>query len=301
MGEGRGDLEARRIFDNLMGMGAFYAYERQFWHALWRVPVLDAIEEHGIEARHYGPIRAFAFRHEPLLSQFNILLGADLENAVSAGHLGDALGWTESMGLDLRIPLRDGGPGGESGEAANYLGGRGYRLAGALATFARATGPAGFPAPPGIEVEEVAVESESFGTILSTPYGLEWTGCGFIIGLPSERDWRTYIAADESGPIAAAATMMHHDMPQMAFAGTLEQCRGRGGHLALLHRRIEDARATRASKIFAITEESLDCPADFSAGARNLLRAGFRLADVRSVWQPPEELLHPSTGRTPSL
>ena len=50
--------------------------------------------------------------------------------------------------------------------------------------------------------------------------------------------------------------MMHYDMPQMAFAGTLEQCRGRGAHLALLHRRVEDASKTRARKLFAITEET---------------------------------------------
>ncbi len=31
-----------------------------------------------------------------------------------------------------------------------------------------------------------------------------------------------------------------------------------------------------------------------SAGARNLLRAGFRLVDVRTVWQPPEELIAPA-------
>jgi hypothetical protein len=30
--------------------------------------------------------------------------------------------------------------------------------------------------------------------------------------------------------------------------------------------------------------------------ARNLLRAGFRLVDVRTVWQPPEELIAPAEG-----
>ena len=38
-----------------------------------------------------------------------------------------------------------------------------------------------------------------------------------------------------------------------------------------------------------------------SAGARNLMRAGFRLVDTRTVWQPPEHLLHPSTGRLPDV
>ncbi|HMB54771.1 MAG TPA: hypothetical protein VKU40_15745, partial [Thermoanaerobaculia bacterium] len=127
---------------------------------------------------------------------------------------------------------------------------------------------------------------------LARPYGLEWSN-GFITGLLGRREWRTYLARDESGPIAAAATMMHFEKPQLAFAGTDEQCRGRGAHLALLQRSIEDARDAGAGQLFAVTEESLECPEDLSAGARNLVRAGFRLLDVRTVWQPPEELLAP--------
>gem|GEM_PF-2539762 len=294
-------LEVGRLFDNLMGRGAYYRLERQFWLALWRVPPLDAVEEHGIEARHYGPILAFAYADEPLLSMFNVVLGAELPDAVMQGHLGDALNWAESMGLDVRVPLRDESRVGEPGEAVHYLEFRGYRRTSTLATFARDAGPAGFAPPPGIEVEETSEESEIFGDLLAAPYGLEWTGSSFMLGLPAERDWRTYIAADDSGEIGAAAMMMHYDMPQMAFAGTLEQCRGRGGHLALLHRQIEDVAQTRARELFAITEESPRCPEALSVGARNLLRAGFRLVDVRSVWQPPEELVFPNGGRLPSV
>ena len=83
MGEWSAREEVARLFDGLMGRGAYYAHERQFWHALWRVPPIDAVEEHGIEARHYGPVRAFAYRHEPLLSLFNVVLGADLPGAIS--------------------------------------------------------------------------------------------------------------------------------------------------------------------------------------------------------------------------
>jgi hypothetical protein len=127
-----------RLFDGLMGRGAYYAHERQFWHALWRVPPIDAVEEHGIEVRHYGPVRAFAYRHEPLLSLFNVVLGADLPGAISEGHLGDALSWTESMGLDVRIPLRGSSQEvGEAAEAADYLRTYGYRRTGMSATFAR--------------------------------------------------------------------------------------------------------------------------------------------------------------------
>ena len=285
------------LFDGMAGPGAYYRLERQFWLSLWRVPVLDAIEDSGIEARSYGPVRAFATPDQPRVSLFNLLLGADRPEAIARGHLAEALEWTESMGLDLRIPLRGARDVGEPVEAEDFLNRRGYRRSGALATFARAAGPAGFPAPPGIEVEELVDESmiETFACVMAPAYGFDWLGNDFFVGLPGERDWRTYLAYDDSGSIAAAATMGHYDMPQLGFAGTLEQCRRRGGHLALLHRRLEDIAAAPAParEVFAITEESLECPGVLSAGARNLLRAGFRLCDVRVVWQPPEELLAP--------
>jgi hypothetical protein len=71
--------------------------------------------------------------------------------------------------------------------------------------------------------------------------------------------------------------MMHHDMPQMAFAGTLEQCRGRGAHLALLHRRVEDAARAGAREIFAITEDALAEKID--ALARSIDKRFERLED----------------------
>ncbi len=291
----RDDPELGLLFDDIAGTDIYQALERQFWLELWRVPVVESVERDGIEVRHYGPVLAFAFREEPRVSLFNVLLGADRRGAVGRGHLAEALEWTESMGLDLRIPVRGEGEFGEPGETEDFLNRRGYRRSGALATFVRGAGPAGFPAPPGIEVEELAGESlvEAFSIILAAAYGLELTAEGFTIGLPGQRYWRTYIASDEEGPFAAAATMMHHETPQLAFAGTDEQCRGRGAHLALLRRRIEDARAAGARQLFAVTEETLECPDALSAGARNLLRAGFKLVEVRTVWRPPEERLAP--------
>lgn len=288
------DPELGLLFDDIARTGAYYALERQLWLELWRVPVLEAVEEDGVEARHYGPVLAFAFRRAPRIALFNVLLGADRHGAVAQGHLGEALEWTESIGLDLRIPVRGKGEFDEATEAEDFLNRRGYRRTGALATWARGAAAADFEPPPEIEVEELAGEGmiETFAHMLAPAYGLEWSN-GFIVGLPGRRHWRTYIARDEDGPLAAAATMMHHEMPQLAFAGVDEQCRGRGAHLALLHRRIEDARAAGADGLFAVTEETLECPETLSTGARNLARAGFELLDVRTVWQPPEELLAP--------
>ena len=286
------------FFDDLSGAGGFYRLERQFWIEMWRVPIVEAVEEHRIESRHYGPILAFAYPHEPRISLFNLLLGADRPGAVARGHLKDALDWTESLGLALRVPVRGLGEFGEPEEAADYLDHRGYRRTAMSALFTRPAGPPGFPAPPGIEVELMEGESmiETFCNLLTPSYGLEWTGEGFIVGLPGRFDWRTYIASDKTGPISAAATMLHEGAPQLGFAATVPACRRRGGHTALLHRQIEDIHATRASQIFAVTDETRAFPEVISPGARNLAQAGFRLVDVRSVWRPPEELIVPPEG-----
>ena len=114
---------------------------------------------------------------------------------------------------------------------------------------------------------------------LAPAYGLGWTGEGFIIGLPGRPDWRTYLATDEDGPIAAAATMTHESRPQLGFAGTRPTCRRKGAHMGLLHRQIEDASASGAEELFAITDEEPGFPDVISPGARNLLRAGFRLVE----------------------
>ena len=288
--QGDFDPELSALFDNLAGPGRLYGMERHYWLDLWRVPVFEAVEEDGIEVRHYGPIRAFAIADEPRVPLFNLILGATAPGAVANGHLAEALDWTESLGLDCRIPVRP--EFGEPGAVEDHLNRRGYRHTAYLATFVRGGGPPDFPEPPGIEVEEVVEEGEGLSYFLSNGNHL-WAGSGFVNGLPGRRDWRSYFAinAENDEGIGAATMMLHHQVAQMGLACTCDSARGKGGHLALLRRRIVDARAAGAREIFAMTEESLDFPDSISPAARNLVRAGFSLAAARSVWRPPEDLV----------
>jgi hypothetical protein len=288
------------LWDDMAGPGKLYALERLFWIELWRLPILEAVDENRIEARQYGPVRVFAHPTLPRLPLVNAVLGADRPGAVEDGRLAEALDWTESMGLNCRLPVRAGVEFGEAEAAEDHLNRRGYRRTGRSATFVRGLEPPAFQPPAGIEVEELVDESnaETFGIVLDAAYATERANHGFFMGLPGRHDWRAYLAVDETGPLAAAATMMHYEVPQLAFAGAMEETRGRGAHKALLHRRIEDVRAADDGRIysgpqgiFAITEESLAWPDHLSPGACNLVHAGFRLLDVRTVWQPPEELI----------
>lgn len=279
------------LSDNLAGPGWLYGYERHFWIDLWRVPVFEAVEDHGIELRHYGPIRAFVIAAEPRARLFNLVLGASRPGAVAQGHLARTLDWTESLGVDCRIPLRSDF--GEPEAVEDLLNQRGYRRVSSQAMFIRGGAPPDFPAPPGIEIEELTEEVEGFSDILGAGYGMEWTEHGFFAGLPGRYDWRSYLSVDEekNEAIGGGVMMLHYEVAQLGFATTREASRGKGAHLALLRQRIVDALAAGSQRFFAFTEEPLDYPENPSTAARNLVRAGFRCHSTRTVWRPPEDLI----------
>lgn len=287
--DGEDDIrrEVRLIFDNLMGPGALYRHERHFWLELWRAPVVEAIEENGLETRMYGPVQVNVIADLPRTPLFNIVLGAADPGAVERGHLAETLDWLESLGIDFRVPVR---PGFEETDAAeDLLNQRGYRRTANLARFVRDASPPGFPEPPGIEVDEWDEEDiEGFSDYFEEPYGIEWPATAFFDNLLGNRPWRCYVAIDENDNGAGAATMMgHYEISQLGFAATRKSARGRDVHLALIRRRILDAMAAGCRMLFADTEESVDDLGDMSTGARNLLRAGFRHVSSRAVWGPP--------------
>jgi hypothetical protein len=277
------------IFDNIAGPGWLYGFERHFWLDLWRVPVFEAVEECGIEVRQYGPIRGFVLAAEPRTTLLNLMLGVTAPGAVKEGHLGRALDWTESLGIDCRVPVRlDFG---EVEPARDHLDVRGYRRTAKLVMHVRGGYPPEVVEPAGIGVDEITEQVEGFGDFFGAGYDMGWIGEGYLFGLPGRPDWRSYIAANEEGGVAAATMMMHHEVAQLGFAATLASNRGQGAHLALLHRRIADALAAGSRELFAVTEESLDYPSEVSAGARNLVRVGFGPVSIREVWRPPEGLV----------
>lgn len=279
--------DIRLVWDGLCGPGLLYKLERQFWLDLYRVPVLDAIEEDGIETRHYGPIRAMVNPDLARLPLFNVVLGASDPGAVEEGHLEEALDWIDSKEIDCRVPVRPEFE--ESGAAEDHLNHRGYRRSGQLLRFVRDAAPPPFSPPSEIEVDEWTEETEGFSGLFSQALELDWLSNPFFDGLPGRRDWRCYVAYDPALDLATGAgIMMHHyEVAQLGFVATIEEGQGRGAHMALLHRRIVDAAATGARLIFADVELPTGAACPSSASARNLIRAGFSLAGVRPVWRPP--------------
>lgn len=271
-----GGLAGNRYLDGI---------ERRGWLDLWRAPVLDAVEEGGIEARWFGPIQATivaGLPHAPLL---NLILGAAEQGAVGDGHLEAAIEWVESHGVACRIPVASDGP--EAGAAEDLLNRRGYQRTERLVRFVRDTSPPRFSEPSGIEVDEVPEFMEGFNEYLADGFGLDATASAFFDCLPERESWRSYVAIGDRGRGIGVATMMvDFRVAMLGFTATNASERGKGGHLALLARSIRDAAATGCQVIFTDAEEPIADPRGAPAAVRNLRRAGFRESAVRPIWRP---------------
>jgi hypothetical protein len=258
--------------------------ERHCWLDLWRAPVIDAIDELGIETRRYGPVQVNAIAEMPEEPMFNLVLNAALPSAVGGGHLGRALEWVESLGIDCRVPIDPRHA--EADAAEEVLNQRGYRRTEAMVRFVRDTSQPDFPMPPGTRVEQIEECTEGFAHVLGDGFELGMMSHCFFDCLPERHHWRCYWATDEDGFVFGAGTMMvHFEIAQLVFAAVREQDLGRGGHMALLHQRILDAAAARCHTVFADTREPYGDPDSPSLAARNLVRAGFKQHSVRQVWR----------------
>jgi GNAT superfamily N-acetyltransferase len=221
----------------------------------------------------------------PEEAHFNRVLGATAPQAATGGHLEEALEWVEELGVEARVPVTPERP--ETVATEALLERRGYSPAERRVRFVRPAGPPDFPEPPGIAVVEVEECVEGFAGIPGVALDLDLIAHSFLDCLPGREAWRGYMAYDADGNLIAAASMFAHlEVALLGFAGTREEFRGRGAHLALLRRRIADARTPRCHTLCAEVELSPEEEHDDPHPAiRNLVRAGFKQMAVRPVWR----------------
>jgi hypothetical protein len=278
-------LELGLTGDGVASSGLLDRTEWSFHLALSRAPVLDAVEECGIEARRYGPVLAALVGAMPEEAQFNRVLGATAPDAATGGRLEEALDWVEEVGVDARVPVTPEQP--ETVAAEALLERRGYSPGASRVRFVRPAAPPDFPEPPGIAVVEIEECVEGFADIPGEALGLDLIAQSFLDCLPGREAWRGYLAYDPDGNLIASASMFRHlEVATLAFAGTFDESRGQGAHLALLRRRIADAAApphchTLCAEVELSPGEAHDDP---HPAIRNLVRAGFKQMAVRPVW-----------------
>ena len=129
-----------------------------------------------------------------------------------------------------------------------------------------------------------STESEAFGRIVATGYGLPDAAATWAAGA-HELGWECWLALDGDKPAAAAGLYASEGVGYVGFAATLPEHRGKGGQSALLAERIRHARKLGCDLLVTETGERRDDPP--SNSYRNLLRAGFTEVAVRANWLRP--------------
>lgn len=265
---------------------------QRFWRQMWESVVPEAVTESGIETQRFGPVQATAFGDLPEVHVLNQIQGAAEPDAVTGGHLAEAIEWMRAREVDYRVPVAMSRPG--AAEAEAWLGRRGYECGDGWVKLIRDGTPPDLPENPEVttfELGEYEGDGEGLSAIAAEALGLPMTAGTLFFSLPQEDGWRCYTAAldSEEGIVATGVMLIVDGIAQFGPGTTLERGRGRGCHMALLRRRLLDAVAAGCSTIFV---ELGECEPDLlAATCHNLYRAGFEAAYESRNWRRPA--LHP--------
>ena len=124
-----------------------------------------------------------------------------------------------------------------------------------------------------------------FAAVVAGGYGLPDFTEPFAANVVGRPGWSCYVAYDGERPAGAGALYVDGGVGWLGFGATLPDFRGRGAQSAILAARIEDARRQGCSTVVTETGELDDRRP--SGSYRNILRAGFREAGVRSNYRAP--------------
>jgi len=253
--------------------------ERRFWRDIWQSMPHEMTSEHGIELREFGALQVTLTRDLAQVPMLNLVLGAA---EASETDLEYAIAWAAEQGVSPYVPLTPGLPGSPRAEA--WLRERGFEHGRTWMKFVRDPHPPRFPAPPDVEVVELAsADEEPFGTIAAVGFGMPaWAG-DFFAHLPGRDGWHCYVARVEGEAQACGAMVIEDGIAELGIGATLEESRSRGCQTALLHRRVSDAAAAGCRTLFVETGERV--PGKPSGSYRNILKAGFEEAYLRPNWR----------------
>lgn len=118
-----------------------------------------------------------------------------------------------------------------------------------------------------------ANDADRFEAVVAEPLGLPGligSAIRATVGTPS---WHFYLASEAGRPVAGGALFVSGNGAWLGLAATSVAARGRGAQLALLHRRLHDARRLGCRWASAETRESTD--AQPNPSLRNMIRSGF--------------------------
>lgn len=251
-------------------------------YTISRLQVLERLPGNpiGVVYRKVGDnVTALMARHIPSPS-FNRVVG---QRAGDERHIAPLAAWYREHGVTARFEMV---PGDYDAALGRELAWQGYYQSGFHAALICRPGDAIAPTTALVERVTSAALMEDYLQAYMAGWGLpEKEHLQFKANVRpwlGQPGWSLYLARVDGRPAAAATLYVHGDLGYCADAATDPAFRRHGLQLALLHRRIADARAAGVDFVFSGA-------AFLSASHRNMERIGMRILFVRAIWTPLPE------------
>lgn len=263
-------------------------------YGMWRAVPTDVAREAGISVARFGPVLATVVCSLPEDLCLNRIQGAAEPDAISGGHLADAIDWMDSMGVDYSVPVTECRPG--SIKAVAFLGNRGFGNHSASTTYKRGVLPPRRPASRSIKINPLGdSEAGGFGLcqIADDVFGLAPAAWALIFPLPTLDGWHCYTGSMSDSPRAfgaCGAMYVYDGVARLGIDATIESARCAGLNEALLHRRIADAGL--AGGQVAVAEVADGDQEGPEAMRHNLMGIGFAPSHRTQYWARPVSALH---------
>lgn len=240
----------------------------------------EMAESLGVAVTRLGGGLGVRMAASPGFAFLNRVFAVGLDDPLSAEVLDEAVGFLGAGGGTTLLVQHP--PVLETPELLELLASRGFTRGG---TWAKMLRPVGDPpeAPTDLRIAEVdPAEADRFGAVQAEgmempPFMAPW--CARQV---TAAGWHTYAAYDGDEMVAIGSLFTRGDAGQLSGAATLPSHRGRGAQLALMARRIADARDLGVRWIGA--ETGSETPEDPNPSLHNMRRAGMTELYARQNW-----------------
>ena len=155
----------------------------------------------------------------------------------------------------------------------------------AWAKFRRDTGAVP-PVPTDLEIREIdATQAVVFAATTTAGFGMPQTLAAWLREIVGRPGWHCYVSYAGVEAAGAGALFVREDHAWIGIGATRPGLRRRGGHRALLARRLADA--ARYGARIVVTETGVPQGAQPAPSYRNIVSLGFSVAYVRANWALP--------------
>jgi hypothetical protein len=255
--------------------------EARAWSSMYRSAPTATAEALGIQVVTHGAATALGMAGAPF-PLVNRVLGLGVGAPATESVLDEMLSLYPRIGVE-RFAVQVAAQARPS-ELARWLDARNLAPGGQWAKAWRGNGPVS-AVPSRVRVERATeVHADTFGQVAMQGFAMPEIFAPLFAGVVGKPGWHTYLAYDGPVPMATGAMYVVGDVAWLGMGSTLEAHRRLGAQASLLARRVEDGLELGCR--WFVTETGAEDPDHPNASLRNMLRAGFEVAYLRTSYAP---------------